>query len=74
MLWTIFAQLYSTLLELLRLSHISADEKDFEIPILHQQLDMTVNCQNILDRSSIYIVETEPPATKSYFPYMMVIG
>ena len=40
MLWIILAQLYSTLIELLRLSRISADEKDLEILILRKQLDV----------------------------------
>ena len=40
MLCTILAQLYSKLIELLRLSRISADEKDREILILRRQLDV----------------------------------
>ena len=40
MLWYILAQLYSTLIELLRLSRFSTDEKDLEILVLRQQLDV----------------------------------
>ena len=40
MLWYILAQLYSTLIELLRLSRLSTDEKDLEILVLRQQLDV----------------------------------
>ncbi len=46
MIWYILAQLYSTLIELLRLSRISADEKDFKILTLRQQLDILTRKQN----------------------------
>ena len=46
MLWTILAKLYSTLIELVRLSSLSADEKDLEILILRQQLDVMVRENN----------------------------
>jgi hypothetical protein len=52
MIWTILAQLYSTLIELLRLSQISADEKDFEILILRQQLDVMERKNNQVVRPS----------------------
>ena len=42
MLWYLLAQLFSTLLELIRLARLSTDEKDLEILILHQQLDVMV--------------------------------
>ncbi len=40
MLGTILAQLYSTQIELLRLSRLLTDDKDLEILILRQQLDV----------------------------------
>ena len=49
MLWYILAQLYSTLIELLRLSRLSSDEKKLEILILRQQLD-------VMTRKSIQVV------------------
>ena len=52
MIWYIFTQLYSTLLELLRLSQISADEKDLEILVLRQQLDVMVRKNNQVVRPS----------------------
>ncbi len=52
MLWYILAQLYSTLIELLRLSRISADEKDLEILILRQQLDVMERKNNQVVRPS----------------------
>ena len=42
MLWYLLAQLYSTLLELIRLARISTDEEDLETLILRQQLDVLV--------------------------------
>ncbi len=52
MIWYILAQLYSTLIELLRLSRISADEKDLEILILRQQLDVMKRKNNQVVRPS----------------------
>ena len=52
MIWYIFAQSYSTLIELLRLSRISADEKDLEILVLRQQLDVMVRKNNQVVRPS----------------------
>jgi transposase InsO family protein len=44
--------LYSTLLELLRLSRLSTDDKDLEILILRQQLDVMVRKNNQVVRPS----------------------
>jgi len=52
MILYILAQLYSTLIELLRLSRISADEKDLEILILRQQLDVMERKNNQVVRPS----------------------
>jgi len=52
MIWTILAQLYLMLLELLRLSRLSTDEKDLEILILRQQLDVMVRKNNQVVRPS----------------------
>ena len=52
MIWTILAQLYSTLLELLRLSRLSTDEKDLEILVLRQQLDVMMRKNNQVVRPS----------------------
>ena len=52
MYWTILAQLYSTLLELLILSRLSTDEKDLEILILREQLDLMVRKNNQVVRPS----------------------
>ncbi len=52
MLWTILAQLYTTLLELLRLSRLSTDEKDLEILVLRQQLDVMKRKHNQVIRPS----------------------
>ena len=37
MLWYVLAQIWSALVELLRISRLSTDEKDLEILILRQQ-------------------------------------
>ena len=42
MLWYALAQLFSTFLELMRVVQLSSDEKDLEILILRQQLDVLV--------------------------------
>ena len=42
MLWYALAQLFSTFLELMRVVRLSTDEKDLEILILRQQLDVMV--------------------------------
>ena len=52
MLWYIFTQLYWTLIELLRLTRISADEKDLESLILRQQLDVMKRKNNQVVRPS----------------------
>ena len=40
--WTILEQLYSTLIELLRVSRLSTDDKDLETLVLRQQLVVMV--------------------------------
>ncbi len=40
MIWYILAQLLTTLIDLLRITRLSTDEKDIEIAILRQQLDV----------------------------------
>ena len=40
--WYILAQLYSTLIELLRVSRMLTDDKDLEILVLRQQLVVMV--------------------------------
>ena len=52
MIWYILAQLYSTLIELLRLSRLSTDEKDLEILVLRHQLDVMVRKSNQVVRPS----------------------
>jgi len=52
MLWAILVQLYMTLIELLRLTHLSTDEKYFEILILRQQLDVMAPKNNQVIRPS----------------------
>ena len=52
MIWMILTQLYSTLLELLRLTRLSTDEKDIEILLLRQQLDVMVRKNNQVVRPS----------------------
>ncbi|MCP4167127.1 MAG: hypothetical protein GY759_14740 [Chloroflexi bacterium] len=52
MLRHIFAQLFSTLIELLCLSRLSTDEKDLEILLLRQQLDVMVRKQTHTIRPS----------------------
>ena len=52
MIWMILTQLYSTLLELLRLSRLSTDDKDIEILLLRQQLDVMVRKNNQVMRPS----------------------
>jgi hypothetical protein len=46
MIWYIFALLYSTVINLLRLSTLSTNEVDLEIPTLRQQLDVMVRKNN----------------------------
>ena len=52
MIWYILAQLYSTLIELLRLSRLSTDEKDLEILVLRRQLDVMGRKSNQVVRPS----------------------
>lgn len=46
MIWSVLAQLFSALINLLRISRLSANEKDIEILILCHQLDILARRQD----------------------------
>ncbi len=46
MIFSLLAQLLATLIDLLRIAHLSSDDKDLEILILRQQLDVLARKQN----------------------------
>ncbi len=63
MIWSILAQLFSALINLLRISRLSAAEKDIEILILRQQLD-------ILARRQVHVVR--PSRQEKWTPAVLV--
>ena len=52
MLWFLIGHIFSTLISLIRVSHLSENDKDLEIVILRHQLDIIVRKQNKPIRSN----------------------